>query len=70
MIFNPVSDPKPMLREAAVNALRAGLVVTIQRETSKQSRHQHQTWYKQCYEQCVKGEKKRWQRWKIRFGSF
>ncbi len=37
VIFYAIWDPKLMLREAAVNALRAGLVVTAQRETSKQS---------------------------------
>lgn len=37
LIFNAIRDPKPMIREGAVEALRAALVVTAQRETAKQS---------------------------------
>ena len=49
VIFNPIWDTKPVLRESAVHALRAGLIVTVQRETAKQSKHQHIAWYKTCY---------------------
>lgn len=55
VIFNAVFDHKLMLRESSVNALRAGLVVTAQRETSKQSRHLHQSWYKHCFESAMSG---------------
>ena len=41
VIFNPIRDPRPTLRESAVYALRAALIVTTQRETAKQSKHQH-----------------------------
>lgn len=37
LIFNAVQDPKPAIREGAVDALRAALVVTAQRESAKQS---------------------------------
>lgn len=37
LIFNAVRDPKPAIREGAVEALRAALVVTTQRETAKQT---------------------------------
>ncbi len=55
VIFFAIWDPRPSLREAAVNALRAGLIVTAQRETSKQMRHQHQQWYSLCYSQALQG---------------
>ena len=42
-------------RESAANAVRAALVVTTQRETTKQTRHQHLTWYKTCYDTTVEG---------------
>ncbi len=41
VIFNGVLDGKIVLRESAVNAMRAALIVTTQRETAKQSKHQH-----------------------------
>ena len=41
VIFNPIRDSRPTLRESAVFALRAALIVTTQRETAKQSKHQH-----------------------------
>ena len=37
-IFNAVRDPKPTIREGAVAALRAALVVTSQRETKQKER--------------------------------
>lgn len=55
VIFHAVRDAKLKLRESAVNALRAALWVTAKRETTKQSRHQHQSWYSQCYEEALKG---------------
>ena len=42
VIFNPIRDSRPTLRESAVYALRVALIVTTQRETAKQSKHQHQ----------------------------
>ena len=42
-------------RESAANAVRAALVVTTQREMTKQTRHQHLTWYKTCYDTTVEG---------------
>ncbi|KAF4530221.1 hypothetical protein B566_EDAN017958, partial [Ephemera danica] len=53
LIFNAVRDPKAMIREGAVEALRAALVVTAQRETAKQA--QKPLWYKQCYDEAVTG---------------
>ncbi|XP_076166943.1 serine/threonine-protein kinase Tor isoform X1 [Ptiloglossa arizonensis] len=53
LIFNAIRDPKPVIREGAVEALRAALVVTAQRETAKQM-HKSQ-WYKQCYDEIVAG---------------
>lgn len=47
-----LKDPKPQIREAAAKALRAGLVVTAQRETAKQSTARPQ-WYMQCYEEAM-----------------
>ncbi|XP_014254034.1 serine/threonine-protein kinase mTOR [Cimex lectularius] len=56
-VFEPVlrtiRDPKPAIRESAVEALRAALVVTAQRETTKQMQKPH--WYKQCYEEAKMG---------------
>lgn len=37
LIFNAVRDPKPNVREGAVDALRAALVVTAQRESARQT---------------------------------
>ena len=42
VIFNPIRDTRPTLRESAAYALRAALIVTTQRETAKQSKYQHQ----------------------------
>lgn len=42
LIFNAIQDPKAAIREAAVDALRAALVVTAQRELARQS--QKQAW--------------------------
>ncbi|OXU22583.1 hypothetical protein TSAR_001785 [Trichomalopsis sarcophagae] len=53
LIFKAVCDPKPAIREGAVEALRAALVLTAQRETAKQT--QKPTWYKLCYEEIVAG---------------
>lgn len=55
VIYHAVWDSKLKLRESAVNALRAGLVVTAQRETSRQNRDQHLTWYTHCYDKTIKG---------------
>ncbi|KAK9883142.1 hypothetical protein WA026_001340 [Henosepilachna vigintioctopunctata] len=60
-IFYAIQDPKACIREDAVEALRAALVVTAQRETAKQN--QNPLWYKQCYDEfgrfltTEKGEK-------------
>ncbi|XP_013189748.2 serine/threonine-protein kinase mTOR [Amyelois transitella] len=51
-ILIALKDPKPQIREAAAKALRAGLVVTAQRETAKQSTAKPQ-WYMQCYEDAM-----------------
>lgn len=37
LVLNVTHDPKPNIRDGAVEALRAALVVTAQRETSKQT---------------------------------
>lgn len=37
LIFLAIQDIKPAIRESAVEALRAALVVTAQRETAKQN---------------------------------
>jgi FKBP12-rapamycin complex-associated protein len=52
LIFLAIQDIKPAIRESAVEALRAALVVTAQRETAKQN--QRPQWYKQCYDESVK----------------
>lgn len=44
LVLNVTHDPKPNIRDGAVEALRAALVVTAQRETSKQT--QKSQWYK------------------------
>nr|UIB01653.1 serine/threonine-protein kinase mTOR [Propylea japonica] len=51
-IFYAVQDPKTSIREDAVEALRAALVVTAQRETARQN--QKPQWYKQCYDEFAK----------------
>lgn len=52
LIFNAIHDPKPVIREGAIEALRAALVVTAQRESTKQL--QHTQWYKFSFEQANK----------------
>jgi len=44
LVLNVTRDPKPNIRDGAVEALRAALVVIAQRETSKQT--QKSQWYK------------------------
>lgn len=51
-ILIALKDPKQQIREAAAKALRAGLVVTAQRESAKQSTAKPQ-WYNQCYEEAM-----------------
>ncbi|PVD35573.1 hypothetical protein C0Q70_02536 [Pomacea canaliculata] len=46
-IFNAIRDGKLIIRESAVEALRAALVVTTQRETKAAHRS---LWYKQCFD--------------------
>lgn len=46
-IFNAIFDPKPAIRESAGEALRAALIVTAQRENTKQSSEPQ--WYKISY---------------------
>lgn len=53
LIFGAIQDIKPAIRESAIEALRAALVVTAQRETAKQQ-NQRSQWYKQCYDESVK----------------
>ena len=55
VIFNAVWDSRIDLRESAVHAIRAGLIVTVQRESAKQAKHQHQAWYKTCYTAVIEG---------------
>lgn len=50
-IFSAIRDPKPMIREGAGQALRAALVVTSQRESSKQLNKPQ--WYKTCYDEAL-----------------
>lgn len=52
-VFNAVRDPKPVIRESAVAAVQAALVVTAQRETKDAK--QKLTWYKQCYDEVLHG---------------
>ncbi|KAL9903155.1 serine/threonine-protein kinase Tor [Glossina fuscipes fuscipes] len=51
-IFNAIFDPKPGIRESAGGALRAALIVTSQRENTKQS--SEPIWYKTCYTEAHK----------------
>lgn len=53
LIFNAIRDPKAVIREAGVEALRAALVVTAQRETTKQA--QRPQWYKHCFDEAKQG---------------
>lgn len=50
-IFSAIRDPKPMIREGAGQALRAALVVTSQRESSKQLNKPQ--WYRTCYDEAM-----------------
>ncbi|CAH0563403.1 unnamed protein product [Brassicogethes aeneus] len=52
LIFYATQDPKPAIREGAIDALRAALIVTAQREFTKEN--QKTLWYKQCYEESGK----------------
>ncbi|XP_055375785.1 serine/threonine-protein kinase Tor [Condylostylus longicornis] len=51
-IFNAIIDPKPGIRESAGEALSAALIVTSQRENTKQTSRPQ--WYMQCYEEAMK----------------
>lgn len=51
-IFNAIFDPKPAIRESAGEALRAALIVTSQRENTKQSSEPQ--WYKISYAEAIK----------------
>lgn len=50
-IFTAIRDPKPIIREGAGQALRAALVVTSQRESSKQMNKPQ--WYKLCFDEAM-----------------
>ncbi|XP_060521647.1 serine/threonine-protein kinase mTor [Cylas formicarius] len=50
LIFWAIQDPKQAIREAAIEALRAALIVTAQRETTKHNQKGASSWYKQCYD--------------------
>lgn len=50
-IFTAMRDPKPIIREGAGQALRAALVVTSQRESSKQMNKPQ--WYKLCFDEAM-----------------
>lgn len=50
-IFTAIRDPKPIIREGAGQALRAALVVTSQRESSKQINKPQ--WYKLCFDEAM-----------------
>ena len=52
VVFYAVRDCKANIREGAVAALRAALVVTSQRETKEAQRA---TWYKQCFDEAQQG---------------
>lgn len=52
-VFSAVRDPKPDIRQHAVKAIRAALVVTAQRESAKQS--QKPQWYCLCFEEAMSG---------------
>uniref|UniRef100_A0AAQ4QZI1 Serine/threonine-protein kinase TOR n=1 Tax=Gasterosteus aculeatus aculeatus TaxID=481459 RepID=A0AAQ4QZI1_GASAC len=51
-IFYAVWDPKQAIREGAVSALRACLILTTQRETKEMQKPQ---WYKQTFDEAEKG---------------
>jgi FKBP12-rapamycin complex-associated protein len=50
-IFYAIRDPKPLIREGAGQALRAALIVTSQRESTKSTNKPQ--WYKQCYDEAI-----------------
>ncbi|XP_046866806.1 serine/threonine-protein kinase Tor [Drosophila willistoni] len=49
-IFNAIFDPKPAIRKSAAEALCAALIVTAQRENTKQSSEPQ--WYQMCYDEA------------------
>ncbi|XP_046866622.1 serine/threonine-protein kinase Tor-like [Drosophila willistoni] len=49
-IFNAIFDPNPAIRESAGEALRAALVLTAQREKTKQTSEPQ--WYKICHDEA------------------
>uniref|UniRef100_A0A8C6M5E7 Serine/threonine-protein kinase TOR n=1 Tax=Nothobranchius furzeri TaxID=105023 RepID=A0A8C6M5E7_NOTFU len=51
-IFYAVWDPKQAIREGAVSALKACLILTTQRETKEMQKPQ---WYKQTFDEAEKG---------------
>ena len=55
VIFAAINDSNQLLREAAVNAVRAALVLTAQRETTRQTRSQHDSWYKAIWSKTKNG---------------
>lgn len=50
-IFTAIRDPRPIIREGAGHALRAALIVTSQRESSKQQSKPQ--WYKLCFDEAM-----------------
>ncbi|CAG9773619.1 unnamed protein product [Ceutorhynchus assimilis] len=52
-IFTAIHDPKQAIREAGIEALRAALVITAQRENAKDNQ-KGASWYKQCYDMSGK----------------
>jgi FKBP12-rapamycin complex-associated protein len=55
-IFTAIRDPKHAIREGAIAALRACLVLTSQRESKdNRSSYPKRTWYQQAYEEAEKG---------------
>ncbi|XP_039428931.1 serine/threonine-protein kinase Tor-like [Culex pipiens pallens] len=50
-IMVAIKDPKPMIREGAGQALRAVLIVTSQREGTKQNNNPQ--WYNHCYDSAM-----------------
>lgn len=50
-IFTAIRDPKSIIREGAGQALRAALVLTSQRESSKQLNKPQ--WYKLCFDEAM-----------------
>lgn len=50
-IFNAICDPKPVVRECGVDALRSALFVLASRETEE---NQNPKWYEHCYQEAIK----------------